>query len=292
VNAPAPAVITDRTRYVGGSDAAGILGASRYETPLSVFLWKIGEPTEEMLDHRAKMAKIFRRGKREEPHVIDDLAEDYGVKITKRSTPERPNRYVDPEFPFLAAEVDFEWEVTENVAALVSDQHPEIAALIRKLVGTTQNGEVKTHHIFAKGQFGDDGTDQTPVEYAAQALHGLGVTGRQLTMFGVRSSLDDLRVYWIVRDDGIIKTMRPRLVNFWQNHVLARVEPEPYASPTSPRSSLGASASRSRPRPRPSSGSPSSKPLSKRRAPRPRPSRNTSSSSAGSCWAPTPSCAP
>lgn len=227
----APERIMDRSQYLGGSDSAGVLGASRYETPLSVYLWKIGEPTEEMLEHKKSMSKIFRRGKREEPFVVNDLAEDYGVKVTKRSTTENPNRYVDPEFPFLAAEIDFEWEVTPEIAALVSEDHPEIAALIRELVGTTQNGEVKTSHIFAKDQFGEDGTDQTPIEYAAQALHGLMVTGRKLCMFGVRSTLDDLRVYWIVRDESIIKTMRPRLVRFWEDNVLARVEPEPVNLP-------------------------------------------------------------
>lgn len=227
----APEQIIDRTQFIGGSDAAGILGASQYQTPLEVYLWKIGEPTQDMLEKRESMAKIFRRGKREEPFVISDLEEDYGVKVTKRSLPHHKNYYFDKEFPFLAAEVDFEWEVTPNVAALVSDEHPEIAALIRKLVGTTQNGEVKTHHQWAKTSFGDDGTDQTPIEYAAQALHGLGITGRQLCMFGVRSTLDDLRVYWIVRDDSIINDMRPRLVRFWKNNVLARVEPAPIRLP-------------------------------------------------------------
>lgn len=224
LNAPSELRV-DRSQWIGGSDAAGILGASRYETPLSVYLWKIGEPTEEMLERRKAMAKVFRRGKREEPHVISDLAEDYGVKVTKRSTPERPNRYQDPELPFLAAEVDFEWEVTPEVADLVADAHPEIAKLVHELVGTTQNGEVKTHHIFARAQFGDDGSDQVPIEYAAQALHGLMVTGRKLCMFGVRASLDDLRVYWIVRDDAVIADIRPRLIKFWHDNVQARVEP-------------------------------------------------------------------
>lgn len=224
----APEKIVDRSQFLGGSDAAGVLGVSDYQTPLEVYLWKIGEPTQDMLDklNDPETQRRFRRGKREEPHVINDLAEDYGVKIVKRSAPEAPNRYVDPEYPFLAAEIDFEFEVTPELVALVAARHPEIAAAVRNLVGTVQNGEVKTHHVFMQDFFGLDGSDEVPITYTAQATHGLMVTGRQLCMFGVRATMDDLRVYWILRDEENISVMRPRLVSFWRNNVLARVPPE------------------------------------------------------------------
>lgn len=222
----------DRSKFLGGSDAAGVLKCSPYNTPVTIYLWKIGEPTPEMIEDLESKRKIFRRGKREEPHVVDDLAEDYGIRVVKRSTPAAPNRYFDPEHPFLAAEIDYEFIVTPEAAALVDERnHPEIAAAVRALVGTTQNGEVKTHHIFARNVFGTDGSDEVPIDYVAQAMHGMMVTGRQLCMYGVRSRLDDLRVYWILRDDESIAAMRKALVSFWFNNVLARVEPNPINLP-------------------------------------------------------------
>lgn len=229
----APEQVIDRRAFLGGSDAAAVLKCSPYPyaTPLGTYLRKIDEPTLEMLEHDAKMSKVFRRGKREEPNVINDLAEDLGVKITRRSLPGKKNYYTDPEFDFLRAEVDFEFEVTAELAALVADDQPEIAKALRDLIGTVQNGEVKTHIIFNPGLFGQEGTDQCPIEYTAQAMHGLMVSGRQICMFAVRSSLDDLRVYWVLRDESIIKTMRPGLVRFWRENVLARVEPDPIRQP-------------------------------------------------------------
>jgi hypothetical protein len=51
-----------------------------------------------------------------------------------------------------------------------------------------------------------------PVEYAAQAMHGLMVTGRQLCMFGVLTGSRDVTIYWIKRDEQTITAMRARLV--------------------------------------------------------------------------------
>jgi hypothetical protein len=99
------------------------------------------------------------------------LIEELGLKVTKRSTPEEPNRYQDPLEPYLAAEIDFEWEVTPAIA--------DDFDLPDELVGTIQNGEVKTVHPFAGHAFGEAESDEIPIEYAAQAMHGLMVTGRQ-----------------------------------------------------------------------------------------------------------------
>jgi predicted phage-related endonuclease len=233
MNAPAaPALLTDRSRFLGGSDAAAVLGLApkswSRNSPVSVWLEKTGQvdstPTPEE-------EKLFRRGKRMEPIAIDMLIEDYGVKVTKRSTREQPNRYIDPEHAFLSAEIDFEFEVTEELADLVSERQPEIAALIRTLVGTTQNGEIKTLHHFAQAKFGEAGTEETPIEYATQAMHGLMVTGRQITMFGVLVGSDQMNVYWIARDDVTIAAMRKTLVAFWQENVIGGREPEPIRLP-------------------------------------------------------------
>lgn len=213
----------DRKTYVGGSDAGPILGLSPWRTPLEVWLQKTGQVEPQPPD--AQKEKLFRRGRLMEPVVIDMLIEEHGVKVTKRSSRVAPNYYNDAEHNYLAAEIDFEWEVTPEVAAAFSGQIPQW------LIGTTQNGEVKTVHPWGANIYGDEGTDEIPVYYAAQAMHGLMVSGRQLCMFPVLVGSDNLLLYWVQRDEATIAGMRTKLVHFWQHNVIGNAPPEPIDLP-------------------------------------------------------------
>jgi putative phage-type endonuclease len=213
----------DRKTYLGGSDAGPILGLSPWRTPLEVWLQKTGQAGPTPPDPQKE--KLFRRGRLMEPVVIDMLIEEYGVKVTKRSTKAAPNYYHDAEHDYLAAEVDFEWLVTPEMRAAFPDAIPEA------LLGTTQNGEVKTVHPWGANIYGDEGTDEIPVYYAAQAMHGLMVSGRQLCMFPVLVGSDNLLVYWIHRDEDTFKGMRSKLVHFWNHNVIGNVPPEPQDLP-------------------------------------------------------------
>lgn len=192
----------DRRTYLGSSDVAGILGVSPWKTPLDVYLAKIGEP-ETITPERQR---LFNRGKRLEPIAIDMMQEEYpNLVITKRSTNDAPNRYIDPEFDFMAAEIDFEWD--DN--------------------GSIENGEIKTVHPFSASKWGEVETDQVPIEYAAQVMYGLMVTGRKKTLFGTLIGADTLLPFWILRDEETIDAMRAKCVRFWHERVLARVPPDP-----------------------------------------------------------------
>lgn len=216
MNAPTELKHLDRQRFLGGSDAAAVLGVSPWATPVDVYLEKTGQ-AEKVVDPARE--KLWRRGKLLEPIVLQMMVEDYGIKVTKVSTPEKRNYHVDHEHPFLAAEIDFEWEVQQADV--------ERWELDPVLLGSIQNGEIKTVHHFASAKFGDAGTEDVPIEYAAQAMDGLMVTGRTLTLFGVLVGADNLSPYFIKRDAATIAAMRSKLVSFWNDHVLARVPPEP-----------------------------------------------------------------
>lgn len=173
----------DRQKLLGGSDAAAILGISPWRTPLQVYLDKV-EPRSLELDHNK--ARIFARGKRMEPYVVDLLAAEEGLTIVGRG-----NRYRDPELPFLAAEIDAETHDGRNV-------------------------EIKTVSPFKAFEWGEEQTDSIPVHYTAQAMHGLMVTGRAVCIFGVLIGGDDFRVYQVERDEETIAAMRQREIEFWQ----------------------------------------------------------------------------
>lgn len=215
---------SDRATFIGGSDAAAVLGLSPWptSTPLATFMRKRGLVETDPIQDEAR-DRILRRGKKLEPYVVDTLEEVYGFEITKRSATKDGttlNRYNDPEHAFLSCEVDFEFRVSEEMAAEYG--------LDRMLIGTVQNGEVKTHHPRAFfGKYGEAGTDEIPVEYACQALHGQMVTGRRLTCLAAMVGSDDPIIYWVKWDEAVVASMRSRLVKFWHEHVMAGKPPAP-----------------------------------------------------------------
>lgn len=186
----------DRQKYLGGSDVAGILGISPWRTPLDIYLDKI-QPRRP--DDPSK-AKIFSRGQRMEPYVIDLLAEETGMVIVRRG-----ERYRDPVHDFMAAEIDAEAESGENI-------------------------EIKTVSPFKAQAWGEEQTDAIPVHYTAQAMHGLMVTGRQVCVFGVLIGGDDFRIYRVERDDETIEAIRTAEIEFWDR--IQRRDPPPPSAVT------------------------------------------------------------
>lgn len=183
----------DRRRFIGGSDVAAILGISPWRTPLDVYLEKV-DPRPEPTDPQRQ--RVLERGKRLEPYVLDMLAEETGLVVVARN-----QRYIDPEHTFLAAEIDAEAETGENI-------------------------EIKTVSPFKAHEWGAEDSDEIPVWYTAQAMHGLMVTGREVCVFGVLIGADDFRTYRVERDDEVITALRERLVEFWAR-VQRREPPEP-----------------------------------------------------------------
>ena len=191
----------DRSTYIGSSDAAAIIGVSPWKSAFQLYQEKIGEYQEEITPFKQK---IFNRGKRWEPIVIEmlvDELEDRGhdVQIIARN-----ERYLDPVHSFLAAEIDLE---------LMID-------------GEYHNGEMKTVHPFAAKDWGEQDTDEIPIYYTSQVLHGQMVTGRSKTIVAALIGADDLRVHQVNRDEEMIQIIRTKEVEFWEK-IQRREPPEP-----------------------------------------------------------------
>lgn len=202
MNAPTPAGALDRAKYIGGADVAAVLGVSPWMTPFMLYQKKIGAYAEEVTPAKQR---IFDRGHRWEPIVVEMLVDElrdrgHDVEIVARN-----QRYQDPEFPFIAAEIDLELMVD----------------------GELVNGEAKTVNPFAVKDWGEEDSDEVPIYYAAQVMHGLMVMPRRRTVIAAVTGFDDKpRVHWIERDDDIIAGIRAKEVEFWRR-VQDREPPEP-----------------------------------------------------------------
>jgi putative phage-type endonuclease len=209
----------DRRTWLGGSDAAAVFGLSPWATPQHLYEKKIGAPESPDPDRE----KFFARRKRQEPVIAEMLADEYGIVVTRLSLDANPNRYVHPIHRYLAAEIDFEFEMSDRIAAHFPDR-PDLLAIPN---GTILNGEIKTVHPFAAGEWGEQGSEDVPIHYAAQVMHGLGVTRRPAAIVAALFGLDDLMCFPVMADQELIAAMEAKCVEFWLEHVLPRVPPKP-----------------------------------------------------------------
>jgi len=194
-----------RRKFLGGTDFAPVLGLSPWATRVDVWRQKTGRAVRDESDLRR--ARMLQRGKRLEPFIremtIQKLRDDgHDVELLAKN-----RRYVDPEFPFLSCEIDFE--------LLLDGEHV--------------NADAKSVNGRAARTWGEVGTEEVPIYYAAQFMGGLMVSPgqRRRCLAAALRSFDDVDIYWTVRDEETIAAMRPRLVEFWREHVVADVPPAP-----------------------------------------------------------------
>ena len=194
----------DRTKFIGGSDAAAILGVSPWKSPFRLYQEKTGAFVEEITPSKKR---IFDRGHRWEPVIVEMLVDElqdrgHDVQLIARNA-----RYLDRDLPYLACELDLE---------LLVD-------------GEECNAEMKTVHPFAAKDWGEQDTDEIPIYYAAQGMHGLMVKPRRRCIFAALIGADDLRVHQIERDEETIAAIRAKEVEFWRR-VQERDAPPPETS--------------------------------------------------------------
>ena len=191
----------DRASFCGGSDIAAILGLSPWKT--AVQLWDEKRNPRPDTDSPAKA-----RGRRWEA-VVDEMlvdaltAQGHSVEVLPSGV-----RHVDGEHDWMRAEVD--------------------RALRLDLEEGLTNVEIKTVHPFKAREWGESASDDLPTHYTAQAMWGLGVTGRQRCIVAALFGADELRTYTVERDDDVIAWMRGEAIKFW-DLVQTGVPPQPVA---------------------------------------------------------------
>jgi predicted phage-related endonuclease len=211
-------VSEDRKSFIGGSDTAAILGLAPpgWGTALDLYLEKTGQAPPRTADD-VEREKLFARGKRLEPVIIDmgiQKLRDMGLRVEEVV---RNFRYVDPTLPYLRCEVDF---VIKVWGEAIIDGVPV------QFDGEDVNADAKSVSHFAAAGWGVEHTDEIPPYYAAQFMHGLSITGRRWCLAVALRSLDDVDLFWLQRDEEIIRGMRTQCAVFWYQ-VLQRIPPDP-----------------------------------------------------------------
>lgn len=192
-NEPVPVSDEDRAalrrKGIGGSDAAQVLGVSRWGSPLQVWASKLGlSGTTYFESEEMKMGKLL------EPVVANLYAERTGRRLR------RPG--------FMRHSAPDEWMIGQIDRMVLHEP-----VLI----------EIKTSKRY--DGWGPDGSDQIPEDYYCQVQHYIEVSGAERAECAVLIAGSNLRIYPIAKHPEFIKVMMDREREFWINHVLTGIPP-------------------------------------------------------------------
>lgn len=183
-----------RRKCIGASEAAAVLGLSPWESPADVYYRKIGDVDPE------KASEAMERGIALEPMLID-----WAKRELRLDTLPNPGTVVHPRFP-IAASPDAVLKNLELIEAKTSSE-PSL--------------------------WGEPGSDEIPEQYVVQCQQ------QMLVMKAVRVWVPVLilgfrpetRMYCVNRNDELADEIASRVTAWWNNHVIARVPPEPGPPP-------------------------------------------------------------
>ncbi|MBE3141443.1 MAG: YqaJ viral recombinase family protein [Thermoplasmata archaeon] len=180
--------IQDRINGIGGSEAASVLGLSRYKTTLQLWGEKTGQlPVPEIDSEAAEL------GSELEDYVARRFTKKTGLQV------ERVNEtIIHPNYNFLRANID------------------------RRVVGENSILECKTCSIRKSQEWIED---EIPQEYLIQVHHYLMVTGAEIAYIAVLIGNEKFLWKIVERDENIIQQILQGELNFWNNFVLTRTMP-------------------------------------------------------------------
>lgn len=177
-----------RRQGIGGSDAAAVLGLSKWKTPLQVYLDKRGEAAE-IPDNEAMLW-----GRALEPVIRQQYAERTGRAVLM---PDGILRH--PAHGFMLANLD---GMTED----------------RRVV------EIKTARTAQN--WGEAGSDEVPQDYLLQVQHYMAVTGFEVADVAVLIGGSDFRIYEVPADRELQEMLIDAEAAFWRA-VEQGIPPEP-----------------------------------------------------------------
>ena len=196
-----------RSRGIGGSEIAAILGLDPRRDAFSVYAEKVG-----LVPHNYEPNDRMEAGKFLEQGIAAWYAKRTGQEIewcdTTRCHPDR------------------EWQVWSPDALVLGNENG-IAGIRRHIGGV----DAKNVSYDQSARWGEPGTDSVPDYIHLQCQWY--ASGEDLPWWDVAACFggNDLRIYRVNRDAQIEAAILEEAERFWRGNVLARVPPPPGPSP-------------------------------------------------------------
>jgi putative phage-type endonuclease len=169
-----------RSKYIGGSDAAAVIGMNPYKSRYS--LW--AEKTNKVPPFEGNLTT--KVGAYLEQLVADLFEEETGKKVRKKNS-----TMVNDLYPFACANVD------------------------RMVVGEKAFLEIKTTNSIPLMKTLRN-SDEFPEQYYCQVVHYLAVTGLEKAYLAVLINCRELKIYEMERDQAEIDALMNAEKDFWE----------------------------------------------------------------------------
>lgn len=181
-------------KYLGGSEAAAILGLSKYQSALSVYLRQIGEDVSVPDNEKMLWGRLL------ESVIAQEYARRTGYKVWHNN---EYKHFIHPQHPWMGCLPD----------ALTEDGPSGPGVL-----------EIKTASEYVKHEW-DDG--KAPEAYIVQLMHNMAVVGVEWGALVVLIGGSDFRIVPFDRDEELIDLIIQKESEFWHNNVLKKIPPDP-----------------------------------------------------------------
>jgi putative phage-type endonuclease len=175
---------SDRIGYLGGSDAAVVLGISPWKTRYQLWCEKTGaEPAPDL----SSIDYIYFG------HLLEPIVASEFQRRLQKKVREKRMLVKHAKFPFVAGHVD---RIVLNEDAIL---------------------ECKTSNAFDYRRWGESGGDHTdiPEYYLAQVDHYMLTTGRSMSYLATLIGGNDFRYYTIERNAEREQRLLEALIKFW-----------------------------------------------------------------------------
>ena len=169
--------LQQRRKSIGGSDAAGIIGLSKWSSPYKVWADKTGRLPD------TEDTEPLRLGRDLEAYVAQRFTEATGKKVRRWQA-----MLYNPDYPFAHADID-RWVIGEN------------AGLECKTTSTLDTKQFKGVEF--------------PEKYYAQCVHYMAVTGADRWYLAVLVFGRDFYIYTLERDQAEIDALMAAERDFW-----------------------------------------------------------------------------
>lgn len=167
-----------RSQYIGGSDAAAVVGLNAYASPYSLWAEKTGK-IPGFAGNLATEVGTFL-----EEFVAQKFAQETGKKVRKCN-----QSFLNSEYPFAIANID------------------------REIIGEDAGLEIKTTDSLNLKKFKNG---EYPANYYAQMVHYLAVTGKQRWYLAVLIGNKEFKWFTLERDEAEIAALMNAEYYFWE----------------------------------------------------------------------------
>ena len=167
-----------RSHYIGGSDAAAVVGLNAYASPYS--LW--AEKTGKVPGFAGNLATEV--GTYLEEFVAQKFAQETGKKVRKCN-----QSFLNSDYPFAIANID------------------------REIVGEDAGLEIKTTDTLNLKKFKGG---EYPANYYVQCVHYMAITGKKRWYLAVLIGNKEFKWFTIERDEAEIAALMTAEADFWE----------------------------------------------------------------------------